>query len=194
MKLIKSILVVTIVSFTIPIFAQENQQEYNEQMKLWTEYMSPGNMHKQMAKLAGNWKTTNKMWMNPNSEPSITEGNAVIETLLGGRYFKTTHTGNFMGMPFEGFSIEAYDNALQEFSSIWIDNFGTGMMYLRGKYDEPTKTITYVGASVDPIQKKEMKVKEVFKFVDDNNFSMEMYMLNGDKEVKTMEINYTRSM
>lgn len=107
---------------------------------------------------------------------------------------KTTHTGTFMGMPFEGFSIEAYDNAMHEFSSIWVDNFGTGMMYMKGKYDEASKTLTYTGTSVDPMQKKEIGVKEVFKVIDDNNFTMEMYMTDGSKEVKTMEINYTRSM
>ncbi len=127
-------------------------------------------------------------------EPSVTEGKAVIESLLGGRYLKTTHTGTFMGMPFEGFSIEAYDNAMHEFSSIWVDNFGTGMMYMKGKYDEASKTLTYTGTSVDPMQKKEIGVKEVFKVIDDNNFTMEMYMTDGSKEVKTMEINYTRSM
>lgn len=194
MKLIRAVLFLVVLSFAMPVVAQDDQQEGAEQMQVWMDYMTPGDVHQKMAKMAGEWKTVNKMWTDPNMEPNVTEGTAVCEMLLGGRYLKTSYTGNFMGMPFEGFSIEAYDKAMDQFYSVWVDNFGTGMMMMKGKYDPETKTLTYTGTSVDPMQKKEMNVKEVFKIIDDNNFISEMYVIQGDQEIKTMEIDHSRSM
>jgi len=39
-----------------------------------------------------------------------------------------------MGMPFEGMGLDGYDNASKEYISIWIDNMGTGIMYMKGKW------------------------------------------------------------
>lgn len=170
------------------------QDEQAEQMKVWMEYMTPGPVHQNMAKMVGEWTSDNKMWMAPGTEPIINQGRAKFEMLLGGRYLKSTNYGDFMGMPFEGISIEAYDNATKQFSSIWIDNFGTGMMILKGKWDEGTNTVTYTGKMVDPMQGKEVDVREVFTFKDDNTFVMEMYNNMDGKEFKSMEIVYKRKM
>ena len=188
-KIFKLLVVVCFVSSIAA--AQEMSQD--EQMKVWMDYMTPGEVHQSMAKMAGDWKTDNKMWMMPGADPVVNVGAAKIEMLLGGRYMKTTHTGDFMGMPFEGFSLEAYDKAINEFSSIWVDNFGTGMMMMKGKFDPTTKTINYKGTMVDPMQKKELTVREVFTFMDDNKFTMEMYNQGPDgKEFKSMESVFTR--
>ena len=37
------------------------------------------------------------------------------------------------------------------------------------------------------------KIREVIKIVDNDHHVFEFYEERGDKEVKTMEINYTRS-
>ncbi len=125
------------------IFAQDQNQEMDESQKAWMEFMTPGTYHEMMAKNVGEWKTVTKYWMDPNAEPQVIEGTAKTESLLGGRYFKTTHTGNMMGMPFEGFSIDGYDNAKKEFFSIWLDNMGTSYMLSKGNYDEDSKTLSY---------------------------------------------------
>ena len=67
----------------------------------------------------------------------------------GGRYQQSTYTGNLGGMPFEGIGTLAYDNSRKVYVSSWIDNMGTGMMYLEGTYDEATKTLTMKGKAVD---------------------------------------------
>jgi len=69
---------------------------------------------------------------------------------------------------------------------------GTGVMYLEGKYDAAAKTITYLGTSVDPMSGKDMKVRETITFIDDNNSAMDMYVIEGGKEVKTMHIDSVR--
>ena len=52
-----------------------------------------------------------------------------------------------MGMPFNGLSLEGYDNAKKEFTSIWIDNMGTGTSISAkiGLGDEMSRDI-FIGA------------------------------------------------
>lgn len=76
--------------------------------------------------------------------------------------------------------------------STWVDNMGTGIMYMEGKYDEKSKSINFAGKCVDPTSGKEESVREVFKIVDDKTQFMEMYMTKGGKEFKNMEIKFTK--
>ena len=172
------------------LIAQEAGQD--EQMKIWMDYMTPGEVHQAMASFAGDWKTENKMWMAPDTEPMITEGTCKMEMLLGGRYLKSTHNGNYMGMPFEGFSIEGFDKATNTFNYVWVDNFGTGMMVMKGTYDDATKSVTYKGTMVDPVQKKEVPVKEIVTVGDSNKIVMQMFSEVDGKEFKNMEITFIR--
>jgi len=172
--------------------AQEGMDE-NEQMKIWMDYMTPGPMHEMMAKSIGEWKTTSKFWMNPAGEPMITEGTAKTEMILGGRYQKTVHNGVMMGMPSEGMYILGYDNVTNEFTSVWIDNLGTGTSVAKGTYDESIKILTMNGTMVDPFTKQEMNIKTVMKIVDDSHHLFEMYLNYEGQEFKSMEIEFVRN-
>ena len=192
MKMFSLFAALGILFFSVPSFAQETNQEMTPEMKMWMDYMTPGDMHKLLAKSVGEWNGKITMWMAPNTAPISSEGTAVYEMILGGRYLQSKHSGVFNGMPMEGLGLDAYDNAKKTFYSTWIDNFGTGVMQMAGKYDPATKTITYLGTSVDPMTGQDVKVRETIKFVDDNHSEMEMYTIDGDKEFKTMHIDLTR--
>ncbi|RYG32008.1 MAG: DUF1579 domain-containing protein, partial [Chitinophagaceae bacterium] len=104
-------------------------------------------------------------------------------------------TSTMMGMPFEGHSTLGYDNAKKTFVNTWIDNAGTGIMYLEGPYDAATKTITLTGKCVDPVAGtgKEMNVRQVIKEIDPKHHVMEMYGPGPDgKEFKMMEVHSHR--
>lgn len=168
--------------------AQQGDQA--EMMKKWQEYMTPGPVHQQFAKTVGNWKASVTTYMNGQEAKS--EGSSSSEMVLGGRYLKSSFKGNMMGMPFEGMSLDAYDNATKEYITIWIDSFGTGIMQLKGKMDEKTKEIVYTGATIDPMTGKDSMMKNVMKNIDDDHQLMVMYMIEGGKEIKNMQIEYTR--
>lgn len=162
-------------------------------MKNWQAYMTPADAHKMMASWNGTWVGETQMWMTPDAPPTKSVSTAVNKMVLDGRYQQSTHTGNFMGMPFNGMSTLAYDNVKKVFISTWIDNFGTGLMVLQGPWDSTAKTITLTGKMVDPAIGKEVDVREVFTIVDNDNQVMEMYGKGYDgKEFKTMQINYKR--
>ena len=88
--------------------------------------------------------------------------------------------------------LDAYDNASKDYISIWVDNMGTGLMYMKGKWNDDSKTIVYMGTVVSPITGKDEKSKTVYKKIDDDHMLMTTYMYADDKEVKQMEIEYSR--
>lgn len=177
------ILALFISSFT---FAQ------NDDMKKWMDYMTPGKEHKELAKQNGEWVYTMKMYTDPAGEPTVTQGTATCEMMLDGRYQLMKVSGNVMGMPFNGIGTTAYDNGKKIWISTWIDNMGTGMMYAEGKYDEATKCIVFTGKMYDPSVGKDVDFKEKVLFIDDNNMGMDMFSVIEGKDVKNMEIRYTR--
>jgi hypothetical protein len=163
------------------------------EMKAWTAYMTPGDMHKKMASSTGQYKTEITLWMQPGSEPIKSNGTAKNEMILGGRYLQSTHTGNFMGMPMEGSSITAYDNAKKVFVSTWIDNLGSGIMVTEGKWNEAKNAIEFSGKQTDPMTGKDVKIREIYTIKPDGSQFMEMWMEHDGKEFKTMEIKFTKA-
>ncbi|MFN2457078.1 MAG: DUF1579 domain-containing protein [Chitinophagaceae bacterium] len=162
-------------------------------MRNWQAYMTPSEPHKMMASWDGTWVGDMTMWMAPGAPPTKSTTTSVNKMVMGGRYQQSTHTGDFMGSPFNGMSTMAYDNIKKVFISTWIDNMGTGVMVMEGPWDSTSKTITLKGKMVDPGVGKEIDVRETFRVIDNNNTVMEMYGAGPDgKEMKTMEIKYKR--
>jgi len=164
-------------------------------MQKMMEYGTPGPMHKMMASWNGSWTGDMSMWhdaSSPVEKATTTEVNSMI---LDGKYQMSKHTGNMMGMPFEGMSIMAYDNATKSFHSTWVDNMSTGIMTMQGNWDEATKTITQTGKTPDIFHPgKECTYRQTYKVIDDNNITMEMYGPDPQtgKEFKMMELKMTR--
>lgn len=157
--------------------------------KAWMDYATPGDAHKRMAKDNGVWDEDMTSWQHAGAEPMKMKMTAEIKSVFDGKYQEAVHKGDFMGMPFEGKSTLAYDNASKEYISTWIDNMSTGIMVMRGNYDEAAKTFKMEGEVIDPVTKKMKKMREVITMVDDNTQKMEMYDTGYDgKEFKNMEI------
>jgi len=186
---------ITLTVCTIILFAcicKVNAQTEAE-MKAWTEYMTPGESHKMLAKSDGDWNAEMTMWMAPNTAPTQATTTVNNKMVLGGRYQQSTYTGTMMGMPFEGMSTVAYDNAKKKFVSTWIDNMGTGITVMEGTWDNTKKSITTKGKTFDPLTHKDVMMREVLTMIDDNTQKMEMYTTPaGGKEYKNMEIKLTR--
>lgn len=190
----KVFILFAVVLLSIPVnsvFAQEENSDMNEEMKAWQETMNPGPMHEMLANKVGEWEAEVKMWMDPSQPPTVSKAKTVCEPMLGGRYFKSNHTGEMMGMPFEGYEINGYDNVKKKFFNIWLDNMGTGVLMSEGNYDEATKTLTLTGQMTAPMGNN-VNIREVVKKIDKDNFLFEMYVDTGGQEVKNMEIKYTR--
>jgi hypothetical protein len=185
-KITRFFLILMVLPFS---FAKAQSQD---DMKAMMAYSTPGEVHQMMAKSVGTWNGAITMWMQPGAPPMSMNAVAKNEMILGGRYLQATNSGQMMGMPFEGISVTGYDNAKKIFVNSWIDNFGTGMLFLEGTWDNSTMSINLTGKMVDPTSGKDIAVREVIKFVDDNNQVMDMYISANGSEYKSMEIKYTR--
>lgn len=179
--------VIFILSLSVTGYSQSEMD-----MKAWTEYMTPGSVHEMIAKSDGEWNEDITFWMDPTAPPMKTTGVVVNKMILGGRYQQSNYSGDMMGMPFEGMSLLGYDNGRKIIQSIWVDNFGTGTWYSEGEWDEATKTTVLKGKIYEPLSGKMEDIKQVFKIIDDDHQSLEMYKVEDGKELKSMEIMFTR--
>jgi hypothetical protein len=171
-----------------------------EMMAMMTEMAKVGDNHKLLARAVGTWSYKVRYWMSPDAPPSESTGTAVAREAMGGRYVITDHTGK-MQMPgpdgkmqdfeYKGMAVEGYDNAKKKFVSSWIDNMSTGIMNSEGTYDAGAKTFTY-HSEYEMMPGMKTKIRETVKITDANHHSFEFFEDRGGKEVKTMEIQYTR--
>lgn len=186
MKSIKTMIALIFLFSVASLIAQDQA----EMMKKWQDYMTPSAVHKNFEKQCGTWSADITQYMGPQEMKA--QGKAVFEMILGGRYMKSSFNSTMMGMPMEGFGLDAYDNLTKEYISIWLDNMGTGVLYMKGKYDEATKSLIYTGDMVDPMSGKNIKTKTVTKFINDNKIVFDMFTVEGNQETKNMTVTYTR--
>ncbi|MEO8439181.1 MAG: DUF1579 domain-containing protein [Spartobacteria bacterium] len=215
MKTLKLAILTTVATLSAaalvaPSFAQETEKKAApaadmtdpEMMAKMMELTKLGENHKLLGEMAGVWTYTVKMWMdgNTSAEPMTSKGTATRKPMMGGRYYEFNAQGE-MEMPgadgkmekmdFKGMGLEGYDNVKKRFVSTWMDNMGTGIMMSEGTYDPATKTFTYA-SEIEMMPGMKTKVREVIKIVDNDHHTFEWYEDRGGKEMKTMEINYTR--
>lgn len=168
------------------------------------ELAKPGENHKTLERFVGSWTYRVKYWLTPektNVPPIESSGTTVTKSTMGGRYFISEHNGQMQipgpdgtmqSMPFSGMAVQGYDNVKRKFVASWIDNGGTSIMMLEGTFDADANTLTYV-ADYEPMPGMKTKVREAITMTDQNHHTMTWFEHRGDKEVKTMEITYTRS-
>jgi hypothetical protein len=153
----------------------------------------PGAAHEMLARMAGQWHTRTKTWMEPGKAPVESEGRSEQKMILGGRYLQQEFNGDMMGIPFAGLGVTGYDNHSKKYVSTWIDSMSTGIFYFEGSADADGRTITQ-HCRFDDAVRGPLKWRSVTRIVDDNTHRFEMYLTDkSDKEEKMMEIIYTRA-
>jgi hypothetical protein len=182
--------------------AGATQPSEKEMMATMMALAKPGENHKLLADMVGTWDYKVKYWMNPdsNAPPSESAGQSVTRAVMGGRYVISEVNGKMqmpgpdgkmMDMDFSGMGVDGYDNAKKLYVSSWIDNMGTGIMNSEGTYDAAAKTLNY-NSEYEPMPGMKTKVRMAVKVMDKDHHTMQFFEDRGGKEVKTMEIAYTR--
>ena len=171
---------------------ESKQMDQQAMMELWKKLATPGEPHKLFAGLAGSWTTTTKEWMEPGKPPTESTGTAEMKMLLDGRFLYQEYNSQMMGQPFSGIGIDAYDNMSKKYVTAWMDTMGTGIFMMEGTASADGKTITLKGSHPEPGGGR-MTHRAIWKIVDDNNQTFDMYGAHhGGKETKMLEITYTR--
>jgi hypothetical protein len=171
---------------------QPDQTDMQAMMDTYKKLATPGEPHKQLASLAGSWTTKTKEWMDPSKPPMESTGTCEEKVLLDGRFLQQECTGDMMGQPFTSIGVIGYDNFTKKYVTTWMSSMGTGIFVMEGTGSADGKTITLHGSHKDPMG-GDMKHHAIWKFVDANTQTFEMSGAHGqDKEMKMMEITYTR--
>ena len=184
----------------LPLFCTDDKKDKDD--KPWTvvdtatmrqkmeEYGTPGPMHQLLASWDGTWTGETTMWEYEGG-PAMKSSGTAVNKMMFGKYQQSHHKGTMMGMPFEGESVTAYDNATKQFTSTWIDNWSSGIMTMTGNWDEGTKTLTQTGKYPDIFRPgRECTMRQELKVIDDKTHHFIMYGPDQKtgKEYKMMEI------
>ena len=139
-------------------------------MKAWQDFMTPGAMHKWMAKHVGTWEAEVSQWLDPSASPNKMNATDVVSMSMNGLYQVGNFSCNMMGMPMMGQSTMGFDNAKKIFVLSWIDNLGSGIVNMTGSYNETTKTLSLKGKQTDPMTGKDTDIRQENKFLDDDTY------------------------
>lgn len=182
--------------------AQEMPPEQKAMMEAWEKAAALTENHKRLEYMSGEWNYVCKHWMDTAGEPSVSTGVAVARPLFDGRYYQSEHSGKFT-MPgpdgqeqacdFRGISLTGFDNLRGKYVGTWIDNMGTGILMVEGTYDPATKAFVYAGEMDDCMNPgTRIKIREVIRVLDKDKHVFEWFETRDGKEIRTMEITYTR--
>lgn len=163
-----------------------------EMMKKAAMIGAPGEAHKVLDALVGNWTAKIEFWMSPDAPPAVSNGTAESTWILGGRFVQEKFKGEVMGKPYEGLGITGYDNIKKQYLSVWLDDMHTSIYTSKGEAGEGGKVITFTGRADCPVtDEKDIPMKQVIRIVDADTHIFEMYdSRRGD--AKAMQITYTR--
>ncbi|MFP4083166.1 MAG: DUF1579 domain-containing protein [Candidatus Aminicenantes bacterium] len=144
--------------------------------------------HAYLKNFEGEWDVKTKAWMQPGTEPVVSQNTSSAELILGGRFLMMKFKGSMFGQPFEGLQIVGYDNLQKKYVTFWIDSSSTAFYLLSGTRDGSAEAIIDTGEWADPMTGGTIGVRAVTKWISKDEFVYEMYMISPDgKEFKTLE-------
>jgi hypothetical protein len=152
--------------------------------------------HKILAADEGTWDAAIKSYPDgPDSEPVVAKGVEVNTVLPGGLWVSSTFQADFGGMTFEGRGQFGYDPNKKKYVGSWIDSMSPALTVLEGSYDAKTKTLTYKGDGVCPIDGSKVAHRMVTTTKADGTREFVLYVTGtqtGGKEARVMHIDYTK--
>lgn len=173
-----------------PVIADDKPTEKSadaEQVQLGAK---PGPEHKQLQRLVGEWECVVHSYQPGSDKATESKAKAKITSIMGGLFVQQNFQGEMEGVKFRGRGVNGYDATRKKFIGTWIDSMSTNIMTTEGEYDAKTHSLVEIGKTVMP--EGAMTLKMVSKYESNDKFTMSMYMIEGDAEIKMMVIDYSR--
>jgi Protein of unknown function (DUF1579) len=97
-----------------------------------------GTPHQFFAKIAGTWKGTSKLWLEPEALAGESPVQGSIQLVLDGRFALYLYEGFIEGEAQRGIFTFGYNTTLNRFEASWIDSFhnNTAIMFCEGSEKE----------------------------------------------------------
>ncbi len=175
-------LVAMLMCLAAPFPGRALAQEDNAMMESWmaafTQYADPDEHHERLASSVGRWEITTSFRFTPESPWMESTSEAMIEAVLGGRFFLQRVTGPAMiegGPAFEGLGLAGYDRINEKYVSMWADNHGTMLMTGTGSADATGSVITSELTYTDPVTKQPRPSRWVMHYKSQDQMLLEMH-------------------
>ena len=167
--------------------------EQQAEMKAYEAAGTPGEPHRKMAAMAGDYTVKVRSWHEPGAPATEETGKATRSMALDGRVLVEQFEGTMMGAPFTGHGMSGYDNVTGQYWSTWNDSMSTGLMVSSGNCDAQG-TCTFEGSYNDPVRKAPVKIRMTSRWTGPDTEVFEMHGPDKQgREMKMMEMTYTRS-
>jgi hypothetical protein len=130
--------------------------------------------------------------MGPDQAPMTEVAAVEVSWLMGGRYLQWNQTGKFGDMPYEGMAIEGFNNGEGRYESVWLDNFGTVLLYFTGSCSDDGRHRDMATTFADVIAGNTVDYRIEYQWIDEDHFTYSAFMDKGEGEFKNVHIEYER--
>jgi Protein of unknown function (DUF1579) len=192
-------LIVLLMLLSNPINAQDqpSPEDIAAMREQYQKLSQPGDAHKLLASLEGNWQQEIKFYPAPGAEPMYFTGKSVNSMMLGGRFLKIESKGGEGDMYMESVTIMGYDNRYGQYTTVGFDTWGTYYIVAVGEIAEDGKTIVMSGADTDPIMGMDQVYDIIVTIESDDKYISEVVFKNeeitqGAEEFKAVEVINTK--
>ena len=172
--------------------SEKKKMSAEEQQQAWLKYAAPGEAHGYFRRLEGRWRASVKFWMGPAAPPQASDGMSENTLILGGRFLQSKFMGDTPFGPFEGMSIDGYDQLGGKHIGVWLDSMGTMMMWFEGTVDESGAVREMISNHLDAATGEPAQMKSKTTIISDDEHLYEGFKKEDDGWLKNMEITYTR--
>lgn len=167
-------------------------------LQAWMAAAAPAAGHQKLLDYVGNWTTHQTDWMpTTGTKWNEADGTATCRLILGGRFVQEDYTTTLDGHPLHGLGLTGFDRQKNVYVSVWMDDFGTGIVSLEGGFDGTSHVLTLLGspegAGVEGRPAVGWRVTDTWW--DKNHHAVAWWGQAADgRPVKISEILYTRNL
>jgi len=156
------------------------------------DWSAPNAYHKALARMLGSWDVSVDTWSAPGAKPERSHAEAIITSMMGGRYVEEALSGTRGGRSFEAHGVRGFNNLSGEVESVWFDNRSTSVERSAGRLTLPGDAFTLHGTSIDPSTHKPFETRTEVRFLSVDEFVVKDFAVRNGHDVKVMERVYSR--
>ena len=119
------------VAIVLPLGADDKKSPPDEKaaMEAMAKYGTPGEFHKKLDPLAGDWTFKASFTMAPGATAFEMTGTATRKWILDGRFLTEDIKSEGSPFPFHGLGVMGYDVGLKKYTSAWWSSEPWGMIH-----------------------------------------------------------------